>query len=396
MNVLELNFLQCGVFRYEEEKNVWVASHSDYPNFKAYAKTKGTSLALGIQTWHIFNDSKGELKCFNFIIYFNIIISLHFQLCFEDNSYTATLSFSFCTDEEFTCHDGNCVMMTERCDGLNQCLDKSDEKNCHLVVPNVGYNKLLTPPPLKGDKTLEVTASYNIFNVLLINEEENYIRFMYNLKKSWYNSFLTYQNLKFDQDNLISPDDKEMMWKPWFENINMEDRDKCRQAEQSEIIKVIPNLDFNSTRNSLTEFTNALLFHGSENIIHQDWTWTCEYICKFNYFWYPFDTQNCPMIINITGKMVSIKGKEIKYTGPTDLGKYYFKHIEYCHVDIHGRSGLFIDFTIERPILNKLITVFLPTAMLILISQVSTSFSRTFMDLVIEVNTTLLLVLTTL
>jgi len=56
-------FLQV-LIKYEQEKNVWMASHNDYPSFSAYAKTKGTSLALGIQTWHIFNDSKGGcFKC---------------------------------------------------------------------------------------------------------------------------------------------------------------------------------------------------------------------------------------------------------------------------------------------------------------------------------------------
>lgn len=275
-------------------------------------------------------------------------------------------------------------------------MDGSDEINCHLIDQNVGYNKFLIPPPLPGDETLEVGASYNILNVLVINEEENSIKFMFNIKRFWYNSFLTYQNLKRSKDNIIFPDEKDEIWKPVFQHINMEHRGKCKQTEHPEIVKVIPNRGFNSTRNSVTAFNNAFLFHGSENMLAQDWTWTCEHICKFNYFWYPFDTQNCPLIFNITGEMITIKGKEIKYTGPTDIGKYFFKNIDHCHVDIHGRVGLFIDFTIERPLLNKLTTVFLPTAMLLFISQVSTSFSETFTDLVIEVNTTLLLVLTTL
>ena len=41
-------------------------------------------------------------------------------------------------------------------------------------------------------------------------------------------------------------------------------------------------------------------------------------------------------------------------------------------------------------------TVFLPTFMLLIISQMSTLFSNNYLDLVIDVNVTVLLVLTTL
>ena len=60
------------------------------------------------------------------------------------------------------------------------------------------------------------------------------------------------------------------------------------------------------------------------------------------------------------------------------------------------KKGLFIDLIIKRPILHNFMVLFLPTGMLITISQVSTAFSQSFKDMVIEVNTTLLLVLTTL
>ena len=95
--------------------------------------------------------------------------------------------------------------------------------------------------------------------------------------------------------------------------------------------------------------------------------------------WFPFDTQNCFVHLYITGDKVQLKVGNISYTGEPDLGKYYFKEINSCDVDKHGRNGIFVDIT----------------GMFLLISQLSTVFGTKFVEIVIEVNTTLLLVLTT-
>ena len=137
------------------------------------------------------------------------------------------------------------------------------------------------------------------------------------------------------------------------------------------------------------------LIQGSENYFSQNWSWSCEYICQFHYTWYPFDTQVCHILNHINGN-IKLVAKKIKYTGNQDLGKYYLKEMKYCENGHGDPSNLFMEFILNRSLTGNLITIFLPSGMLLLISQISTAFSSTFLDLVIEVNTTVLLVLSTM
>ena len=134
---------------------------------------------------------------------------------------------------------------------------------------------------------------------------------------------------------------------------------------------------------------------GSKNYLSQNWSWTTEFICKFEYEWYPFDTQSCQMDSKILGNNIEMRAKNIEYSGSTDLGKYFLQKMQYCQVDKNGRTGLFLDFIISRPLTSHCLTVFLPTGMLLLISQMVTTFNTSYLEMVIEVNATLLRVLTT-
>ena len=101
------------------------------------------------------------------------------------------------------------------------------------------------------------------------------------------------------------------------------------------------------------------------------------------------------MHLKILGQKIMIRPINMIYSGSNNLGRYYFREMHYCQVDKYGRSGLFVNFIFSRPLTSNSLTIFLPTAMLLLISQMVVIFKNTYLDMVIDVNATLLLVLTT-
>lgn len=108
----------------------------------------GHNLILGKHMWRIFNDSSS---------------------CNEGKPYKKYLKLTGCTDEEFTCTDGQCIMMDKRCDQIADCRDESDESNCKIVVRKENYNKKI--PPFEKDKKAMVNVSIVFLSINDIREE---------------------------------------------------------------------------------------------------------------------------------------------------------------------------------------------------------------------------------
>ena len=350
---------------------MWKAKSLIFADLLATSTATEHSLLLGPQEWTVYNDS-----------------------CSNERSYT--LMMTGCHEDEFTCSDATCVSMAVRCDGRTDCQDGTDEADCKVFVTSLGYNKYLVPPTDDNGK-LKINISFDLHEIIEVNEIENFFRVKYNLQRTWSDTRLTYYNLKYNAfDNKISSENRGSIWTSWLTFDNIESKEKMKRTDDADqMIIVSQNLsDFNYADD--TYLHNTRLFHGSTNAIRHSKQYSIDWLCDFNMAWYPFDTQSCTMEIINKYRSVEFELGNLAYLGPTDLPQHFVDHVNMCVKNNNDDQRIIVEVVFGRPIFASFLTTTLPTVMLIIISQMATSFSKEYLDMVIQVNLTVLLVLATL
>ena len=131
-------------------------------------------------------------------------------------------------------------------------------QDCKMLVPRIGYNKYLIPPPFQNESFTYIDLISNVRDTIYIDEVEKIMRLKKQNTRFWFNSYLTFQNLKRESDNLIQTNDKDNMWIPKFEPINSESLDHCKRTFESETFLATPTQ--NHVLNDKTDMRNAFLF----------------------------------------------------------------------------------------------------------------------------------------
>ena len=275
--------------------------------------------------------------------------------------------------------------------------------NPRILAKSAGYNKFLVPPPVGKRSMLELNMSVDVVDILLINEVKGYFRTRFVLLREWLDPQLTYRDLKKDSRlNLLSPTEQETVWFPEvvFENVaSDEDWMEIVLSKEYNIVRNIEDDDIDPV--GVTAIDNTFIFSGEENSHFLTKEFTILWICNFNMMWYPFDTQTCAMqfkIVNKFADLVDLSPQNLTYSGPSDLAQYIVKSYKMCRVKIQSsnRERVDIEISLGRPLIANILTVFIPTIILLVISHLANVFDQEYLDMVIMVNLTVLLVLATL
>ena len=307
------------------------------------------------------------------------------------------MTLTGCSKDEFTCNDGNCLTMDKRCDGNQDCSDESDEKGCKLIKAFEGYNKFRVPVPLGGQTKFILNFSVSIDKIINIDENNGNFKIKMTIIRTWYNPHLKFLNVKRLSDkNLISTEDRQIMWIPSTVFENLEQANELQKTSIKKRFKVIPNPSFKFTRSDKMSFENNRIFEGSENALIYTTQYSVNWICDYNMAWYPFDSQVCSPQFFHQEVSISTNPVSVEYLGTNQLPQHSVKFVTICSYNVSNKPGVIVEVHLSRPLFGSILTIFLPTGVLVILSQIVGVFHRDNLDMVIGVNLTLLLVLATL
>ena len=359
--------------RYSKNEQLWVMRHARKVDFLATSRASESSLLLGSHLWVVHNDS---VKCSGE----------------EGTSYMTNLTFHTCKSEQFACDNAFCITIKKRCDAKEDCSDGSDEKNCGKLIIRQGYKKELTPMPESGQDVV-VDFFVNLIDIEIIEQTET-LTSRISFTRNWFDWRLSFKNLRNESGtkmNILLDEEREALWYPYVAFYNVRSMDDIKKTNIPDVLEVIPNKEFSF----LAEHNNHI-FDGSNNALSLKREHSAKWKCDYAYHWYPFDTQVCNMEFAIAVSNTEVYPRELQYNRNISLTCYTLRKIRMCKSVISSMKAIVIEVTLDRPIVNFLLTVFVPTILLVITSFTARFFVEDYIDMVIQVNLTILLVLGTM
>ncbi|XP_045585044.2 glycine receptor subunit alpha-2 isoform X2 [Procambarus clarkii] len=319
------------------------------------------------------------------------------DLCNMDAGHTVNLTLSVCGSGMFTCRSGSCIGLHQRCDLKVDCPDKSDEVQCTLVDILPGYSVNIPPPPLAGESQLSVYFIINILSFPSIATEDLTFVSTMDITMQWKDTRLRYLNLKEDRTlNVVSDEYVSKIWTPQvffsnakgnvFTNLDKGSRVECIQ--EGKPVAGGPDLP-----------EEVSMFAGSENSVQVSQLYSVTYNCDFNLLMFPFDAQACALtfrLVSASAAYLTLVPGHANYSGQINLVEYAIGRLSISSFKDGGFSSVAVQVRFARRYGFYLLTLYIPTILLIFIAYATFFFNPDDFNSRITVCLTALLVLASL
>ena len=196
--------------------------------------------------------------------------------------------------------------MLQRCDGVYDCIDKSDENACDIIsLDKFSYRKE-QPPSMSSACTDEVnvTLSFEIFKISKFLEVGHSFNMKFLIIAKWLDNRLTFRNLKDNVfKNVVGTQQKNLLWIPPLIFNNSEDTTTLsinRQGVDDTMVNLFVERGYNN-KFSFAEpsyLDETYFYKGEENLLLLTTEYNMILHCNYELEDYPFDTQLCTMDVS--------------------------------------------------------------------------------------------------
>nr|XP_053628974.1 uncharacterized protein LOC128686190 [Cherax quadricarinatus] len=307
------------------------------------------------------------------------------------------LTLSPCTTSEFTCSDGVCIPFARRCDLRFDCEDKTDESLCDIINYPADYRSRLPPRPA-SDLALAISVSVTM-DTLNVDTTNMLLSVTYNLRLTWYDNRLTYNNLKkLTRLNSVSQEQAEMLWRPTLSFLNTDNIQNT--AVDSDAVTTVIMEDENNVPD-LSNPYEVEIYQGDTNPVSTTRKYHTVFTCFFDLVLYPFDIQKCDMQFQILSAsseylIFNLSGSSVEYMGPKLLVEYRIGKINLDVNNATQYSGSRVRVELIRRYGYAILNIYVPSFTLLIISYLTLFFRAPIFEVRLNTALTSLLVLATL
>ncbi|KAK4319126.1 hypothetical protein Pmani_009956 [Petrolisthes manimaculis] len=320
------------------------------------------------------------------------------EVCGQESGGRREMLLTPCQHHQYTCDDGTCIPHHYRCDLKYDCRDRSDEMECELISFPSDYHQHLPPRvPGKEDSKLPVIIKF-IIKSIDVETVKMSMKLSYEIEMSWFDNRLNYFNLKTN-DSLNSPrlDTMRKLWSPLVKLLNTDTIDSSLLADDATTLvrRLVPSLGRDDGAAAEVD-----IYSGEENPLSVSRKYSTVYACSFDLTLYPFDNQYCDVHLQIVSGQVSFldvhPNSSVVYLGGTVLNEYKIGTLQVFLEKEYEPGEARIRVPMTRLFGNSILTIYIPSLILTIISYLTFFFRTSIFDVRVMVALTSLLVLATL